>query len=143
MHRRIRGSTASLLAGLSLLISLVVVPAHAAETFSPARVAVYFSPNGGATDAVVRELTAAKTQVLMQAYSFTSAPIAKALVEAHKRGVKVLAVLDKSNETDKYSAATFLNNAGIQPLIDDKHAIAHSKVMVIDSTTIIPTVSLA
>ena len=137
MHRRIRGSTASLLAGLSLLISLVVVPAHAAETFSPARVAVYFSPNGGATDAVVRELNAAKTQVLMQAYSFTSAPIAKALVEAHKRGVKVLAVLDKSNETDKYSAATFLNNAGIQPLIDDKHAIAHSKVMVIDSTTII------
>jgi PLD-like domain/Metal binding domain of Ada len=75
--------------------------------------------------------------VLMQAYAFTSAPIAKALVEAHKRGVKVLAVLDKSNETDKYSAATFLNNAGIQPLIDDKHAIAHAKVMVIDSATII------
>jgi phosphatidylserine/phosphatidylglycerophosphate/cardiolipin synthase-like enzyme len=98
---------------------------------------VYFSPNGGATDAVVRELTAAKTQVLIQAYSFTSAPIAKALVEAHKRGVKILAVLDKSNETDKYSAATFLKNAGIQPLIDDTHAIAHSKVMVIDSATII------
>jgi hypothetical protein len=47
----------------------------------------------------------------MQAYSFTSAPIAKALVDAHKRGVKVFAVLDKSNETGKYSAATFLNNA--------------------------------
>src|SRR5712691_7489452 len=73
----------------------------------------------------------------MQAYSFTSAPIAKALVEAHKRGVKILAVLDKSNETHQYSAATFLNNAGIQALIDDKHAIAHSKVMVIDSATII------
>jgi hypothetical protein len=65
MPRRIPGSTASVLAGLSLLISLVVVPTHAAETFSPARVAVYFFPNGGATDAVVRELTAAKTQVLM------------------------------------------------------------------------------
>src|SRR5438105_570757 len=69
--------------------------------------------------------------------SFTSAPIAKALVEAYKRGVKILAVLDKSNETDKYSAATFLNNFGIQLLIDDQHAIAHSKVMVIDSKTII------
>ena len=34
-------------------------------------------------------------------------------------------------------AATFLNNAGVQPLIDDQHAIAHSKVMVIDSATII------
>jgi phosphatidylserine/phosphatidylglycerophosphate/cardiolipin synthase-like enzyme len=121
----------------TLFLTLLVGPLQAAETFSSARVAVYFSPNGGATEAVVRELNAAQTQVLMQAYSFTSAPIAKALVEAHKRGVKILAVLDKSNETDKYSAATFLNNAGIQPLIDDKHAIAHAKVMVIDSATII------
>jgi phosphatidylserine/phosphatidylglycerophosphate/cardiolipin synthase-like enzyme len=137
MHRRTSGSTARVLAGLWLLISLVVVPTHAEEPFSPARVAVYFSPNGGATEAVVRELNAASTQVLMQAYSFTSAPVAKALVEAHKRGVKILAVLDKSNETGKYSAATFLKNAGIEPLIDDKHAIAHSKVMVIDSATII------
>jgi phosphatidylserine/phosphatidylglycerophosphate/cardiolipin synthase-like enzyme len=124
-------------ARLALLLGLLVVPAHAAESFSPARVAVYFSPKGGGTDAVVHELEAAKTQVLMQAYSFTSAPIAKALVDAHKRGVTVLAVLDKSNETGKYSAATFLTNAGIQPLIDDQHAIAHSKVMVIDSATII------
>jgi len=51
-------------------------------------------------------------------------PIAKALVDAHKRGVLILAVLDKSNETDKYSAATFLANAGMQPLIDAQHAIA-------------------
>src|SRR2546425_8838669 len=137
MHRRTPGSMASIVAGLSLLIILVVVPTHAAEPFSPVRVAVYFSPKGGATEAVVRELTAVKTQVLIQAYSFTSAPIAKALVEAHKRGVKILAVLDKSNETAQYSAATFLANAGIQPLIDAEHAIAHSKVMVIDSTTII------
>jgi phosphatidylserine/phosphatidylglycerophosphate/cardiolipin synthase-like enzyme len=98
---------------------------------------VYFSPNGGATDAVVREVHAATQQILVQAYSFTSAPIAKALVDAHKRGVKVLAVLDKSNETQKYSAATFLGNAGIQTRIDDQHAIAHSKVMVIDSATVL------
>ena len=39
-----------------LFISLLVGPLQAAETFSSARVAVYFSPNGGATDAVVREL---------------------------------------------------------------------------------------
>jgi phosphatidylserine/phosphatidylglycerophosphate/cardiolipin synthase-like enzyme len=122
---------------LIVLLGFLVSLGHAAETFAPARVAVYFSPNGGATEAVIRELNAAQTQVLVQAYSFTSAPIAKALVEAHKRGVKVLAVLDKANETDKYSAAAFLTNAGIQTLIDDQHAIAHNKVMVIDSTTIL------
>jgi hypothetical protein len=127
-----------MLAGLlSLLVSLATGATPAAETFSSARVAVYFSPNGGATAAIVRELNAAHSQVVMQAYSFTSAPIAKALMEAHKRGVKMLVVLDKSNETQKYSAATFLHNVGIQPLVDAEHAIAHSKVMVIDSTTII------
>jgi hypothetical protein len=129
--------TILLIAGLcGLLVHLTGVPTRAAEPFSPARVAVYFSPNGGAA-AVITALNAAQTQVLMQAYSFTSAPIVKALVEAHKRGVKILAVLDTSNETGKYSAATFLHNAGIQSLIDDAHAIARSKVMVIDSATII------
>jgi len=50
---------------------------------------VYFSPNHGATKAVVDALDAAKATVLVQAYSFTSAPIAKALVEAHDRGVDI------------------------------------------------------
>ena len=98
---------------------------------------VYFSPNGGATAAVIREINAAKTEILVQAYSFTSAPIAKALVEAHKRGVKETAILDKSNETAKYSAATFLLNAGVPVWIDYRPAIAHSKVMVIDGKTVI------
>jgi phosphatidylserine/phosphatidylglycerophosphate/cardiolipin synthase-like enzyme len=127
----------SCIAVLIALLTLLASLGHAAESFFPARVAVYFSPSGGATDAVVREVSAAQQQILVQAYSFTSAPIAKALVEAHQRGVTVLAVLDKSNQTEKYSAATFLVNAGIQTLIDDQHAIAHNKVMVIDSATII------
>src|SRR5712691_6565080 len=125
------------LAMLIALLSLLASGGYPAEIVVPARVAVYFSPHGGATDAVVREVNAATTKVFVQAYSFTSAPIAKALVDAHQRGVNVLAVLDKSNETEKYSAATFLVNAGIQTLIDDQHAIAHSKVMVIDSVTVI------
>jgi hypothetical protein len=47
---------------------------------------------------VVRKVHAATTQVLVQAYSFTSAPIAKALVDAYKRGVTMLAVLDTSQQ---------------------------------------------
>src|SRR5512146_868352 len=61
-------------------------------------VEVYFSPKGGCTDAIVRELEKAKTSIRMQAYSFTSARIATALIEARKRGVPVEAVLDKSNQ---------------------------------------------
>src|SRR5262245_37645988 len=119
-YRRPHRSRAVLTLSVGLLMLLASI-ARAAD-FTTARVAVYFSPNGGATDAVVHELTTAQTQVLMQAYGFTLTPIAKALIETHKRGVKVLAVLDKSNETQKYSAATFLVNVGIQTLIDAQHA---------------------
>lgn len=136
-HRIPHQPVALLLGIVGLIVGLVSGRSQAAEPLTPARVAVYFSPRGGATDAVVREITAAKTQILLQAYSFTSAPIAKALVDAHKRGVQILAVLDKSNQTEKYSAATFLVHAGIKTLIDDQHAIAHNKVMVIDAGTII------
>ena len=67
------------------LLSLLLRVAPAAK-FHPARIAVYFSPNGGATNAVIREVNAAQQQILVQAYSFTSTPIAKALIAAHKRG---------------------------------------------------------
>jgi phosphatidylserine/phosphatidylglycerophosphate/cardiolipin synthase-like enzyme len=87
------------------------------------------------TDTIVNVLGEAKTSILLQAYSFTSAPIAKALVDAKKRGVRVEATLDKSNRTDKYSAADFLANSGIPTLIDAQHAIAHNKVIVIEGET--------
>lgn len=98
---------------------------------------VYFSPDGGCTEAVTNALGKARTHVLVQAYSFTSAPIAKALVDAHKRGVKVTVILDKSQRGEKYSSADFLKNAGVATFIDAKHAIAHNKVMVIDGATVI------
>jgi phosphatidylserine/phosphatidylglycerophosphate/cardiolipin synthase-like enzyme len=98
---------------------------------------VYFSPKGGCMEAVIQELDAAKSRVLVQAYSFTSAPIAKALVEAHKRGVDVRVILDDSQRTEKYSSADFVAHAGIPTWIDEKHAIAHNKIMVIDGATII------
>lgn len=104
---------------------------------SAGTIEVYFSPKGGCTEAVVRELGKAKHQVLVQAYSFTSAPIAKALVDAHKRGIDVKAILDKSQRTENYSSADFVANAGIPVKIDVVHAIAHNKVMIIDSSVVI------
>ncbi|MGA9754584.1 MAG: phospholipase D family protein, partial [Desulfobaccales bacterium] len=37
---------------------------------------VYFSPHGGCTDAILGQINQAKTEILLQAYSFTSQPIA-------------------------------------------------------------------
>jgi hypothetical protein len=78
----------------------------------------------------------AKRTILVQAFSFTSAPIAKALLEAHKRGVRVEAILDKSNRADKYSAADFLANQGEPTKVDANHAISHNKIIIIDGETV-------
>jgi phosphatidylserine/phosphatidylglycerophosphate/cardiolipin synthase-like enzyme len=120
------------LLSISLISSCAVCP-QCKET--PTH--VYFSPNGGATEAIINEIAGARAEILVQAYSFTSTPIAQALIDAHKRGVKVEAILDKSHRNEKYTSATFLANMRVPTFIDDKHAIAHNKVMIIDRTTVI------
>jgi hypothetical protein len=69
----------------------------------------------------------------------TSRPATRPSVigDAHKRGAKVTAVLDKSQETEKYSSATFVANAGIPVSIDDRHRIAHHEIILIDDATTI------
>jgi len=98
---------------------------------------VYFSPKGGCTEAIVDSLRTATNTILVQAYSFTSAPIAKALVDAHKRGVNVTVILDKSQRTERYSEADFFLHADIPTFIDARHNIAHNKIMVIDGHKIL------
>ena len=73
----------------------------------------------------------------MLAYSFTARPITEALVDASRRGVRVEIILDHSNEKEPYTDLPLLLEKGLKPLIDDKHAIAHNKVMVIDGRTIV------
>lgn len=119
------------LLGLILFLGLTWSPAQAGS------IRVYFSPRGGCTDAILGQINQAKTEILIQAYSFTSTPIAQALIRAKKRGVRISALLDKSNQSRKYSAATFLNNMEIPVFIDDKHAIAHNKIMIIDDRVVI------
>ncbi len=98
---------------------------------------VCFTPGEDCTEQITTALSQAKTKVQVQAYSFTSAPIAQALVKAHQRGLSVEVILDKSNKTDRYSAADFLSRAGISVFIDARHAISHNKIMVIDEKTVV------
>jgi phosphatidylserine/phosphatidylglycerophosphate/cardiolipin synthase-like enzyme len=125
----------ALLGGRSLINSHA--EAHSGSSGSNPTISVWFSPHGGCTEAVVDAVDHAKSTVLVQAYSFTSAPIAKALKEAHDRGVDVRVILDKSQRTERYSGLTYLQHAGIPTWIDAAHAIAHNKVMVIDGETVV------
>jgi phosphatidylserine/phosphatidylglycerophosphate/cardiolipin synthase-like enzyme len=69
-------------------------------------------------------------------------PILSALKAAHARGVDVEVIVDKtsarqSKSGSRYSATTYLTNAGIPVWVDAKVAIAHNKVMVVDGAVVI------
>lgn len=100
-------------------------------------VTVHHSPKGGCTDAIVRELQKARREILVQAYSFTSKPIAQALIDAKARGVHVEILLDRSNEQETFTELGHLLSEGMIPQIDAQHAIAHNKIMIIDKHTLI------
>ncbi len=119
-----------------LVIALCAPPSLQARPV-PDEEEVYFSPHGGCTAAVVDNLVWAEKYVLVQAYSFTSQPIADALIAAHKRGVEVKVLLDKSQLHGKGSKLDSLVEGGVPVLIDKKHAIAHNKVMIIDGVTVL------
>jgi phosphatidylserine/phosphatidylglycerophosphate/cardiolipin synthase-like enzyme len=98
---------------------------------------VYFSPRGGCTEAIVDQIDHTRAEILVQADSFIATPIAKSLINGYKRGVKVQAILDKSQQSERYTSAAFPANVGIPTYIDAAHAIAHNKVMVIDREIVI------
>ena len=122
--------------GLFLALALAATAFAAPEIYHPSA-QVWFSPSGGCTDAVVDTIASAKKTIHVQAYSFTSAAIAKALVDAHKRGVHVEVILDKSQRSEKYTSADFVAHAGIPTSIDAKHAIAHNKVIIVDEMVVV------
>lgn len=128
-------------AALTLLLAIALAgcrqPKPEATPIGSGTLAVFFSPKGGCTEAVVSAIAAAQHTLDVQAYSFTSAPIVEAVAKAYARGVKVRVVLDKSQRAERYTAATYLLNHQVPAFIDDKHAIAHNKVMIIDGETVI------
>jgi len=118
-----------------ILFFSAILSASAAEPESS--IEAYFSPGISCAVAIVREIGRAQQTVHVQAYSFTAQPIARALTDVEKRDVKVIAILDASNRTKKYSAADFLVHEGIETYIDSQHAIAHNKIIIIDGATVL------
>ena len=107
---------------------------------APAQVSVYFVPAQECDTSVAEAIAGARQFIRVQAYGFTSPAILGALEEARARGVDVQAILDKTEERDHGSrpaGARFTAEAGIPTWIDDKVAIAHNKVIIIDGHLVI------
>jgi phosphatidylserine/phosphatidylglycerophosphate/cardiolipin synthase-like enzyme len=149
-----------LLASLILLQTLFAADTsrNVAPPHGPVQVTVSacFVPAQSCVDSIVNAIGAAKDSIRVQAYGFTSTPILSALAGAKRRGVNVEVILDKSNDRtsrngaasgddevgrqprgNRYTGATYMANAGVPVFIDFQPAIAHNKVIVIDSHLVI------
>ena len=122
-------------------------PQRPAISLAGGSIQVYFSPDGGATRKLVSLIDSARKSVEVQAYSFTSRPLIRALITARRRGVAVTIILDRSHvERKNYrtrhwqrkisAALQAFYSAGIPTYIDDRYLIAHNKIMLIDGQTI-------
>lgn len=84
------GNAALVVAALALAL-----PAVSSEA---ATIQVGFSPEGTAHTLVLSVIGSAKRDIRMLGYDFTAPDIARALIEAKKRGVDVRLVLDESGK---------------------------------------------
>jgi len=115
-------------------------PSHSpptVEAHSPA-VTTCFTPAQACADLIVSILDHAQSQIRLQAYGFTAAPILAALVAAKQRGLDLVVLLDKSDErASSGSGAAYVARAGIPVFIDYQPAIAHNKVIVVDKHIVV------
>lgn len=121
-----------LLAGL-----LLTLTAHADTAIKAgASFDAGFSPNAGALELVLKAIAAAKREVRVAAYLFTSKPVAKALLAAHQHGVDVRVVADQEESSKQYSAAAFLANQGVPVRLNGHYTVHHHKFIVIDGSSL-------
>jgi len=108
-----------------------------ADDFLPhASYQVCFTPGGKCTSEIVAAIDNAQQQILVQAFNFTSRPIAHALVRAQQRGAQVKILFDKSL-MDNTWLLYYVKNKHLWFKIDAQPTIAHNKVMIIDEHVVV------
>jgi phosphatidylserine/phosphatidylglycerophosphate/cardiolipin synthase-like enzyme len=123
---------------------LLIQPAAGAGCIAPDGPAIDtgFSPEGSAERLVLNAICTARRSVHLSAYSFTSPVIARALIDAQRRGVDVAVVADqKSNLVEDRSgkgriALDLLSGAGVRVRTIGVYPIHHDKFMVIDGESV-------
>tara|TARA_B110000285_G_C14980789_1_gene541250 strand:- start:206 stop:991 length:786 start_codon:yes stop_codon:yes gene_type:complete len=95
----------------------------------------FFFPNMANVKKVVKYISMAKRQIDLSIFSFTNDDLAGAIIEAHKRGVKVRIITDDEAMKGKGADAQRCSDAGIPVRTDSEERFhMHNKFMVVDQT---------
>jgi phosphatidylserine/phosphatidylglycerophosphate/cardiolipin synthase-like enzyme len=97
---------------------------------------VGFSPGGQAQQLVLSVIDNTQKTLDVAAYSFTSKPIAQAIVAADKRGVEVRVMVDEKANSERYSAVNYLANQRVNVRKNSNYAIMHNKFIIADGINV-------
>jgi len=118
-----------------LLLALVTaaMPSTASAAAPSATIETCFAPEDDCAAFAVHAIDHAERMILIGAYGLTTGSgIVEALLRAHRRGVEVKLIADKTTPCGYNSGIDLLASAGVPVWIDHSARIAHAKTMVID-----------
>lgn len=110
---------------------------HPSLTIDGTPVQNCFSPHGGCTDLAVKAIDTAQKSIDFMAFSFTSNPIGKAMLDRSKAGVDVQGVFETTGSNTVYSEYKKMQRAGLEVYTDGNPWNLHHKVIIIDDRTVI------
>lgn len=131
-----RGLRPAAVASALALAAMVLAPPLPAAVLLPGSgsVELAFTPGDAIDDRLIALVDAAQREVLVQAFSFTQRRFARALIGAHRRGVAVTVLVDRTQALETpQSAIGELAAAGVPVWLDGSHAAAHNKVLIVDA----------
>ncbi len=121
------------LLGLILLFSLLLsgIAAPASE--------VYFSPNGGARQRLVRAIEGSQRSIDIAVYNFTASELAEALYAAKSRGVRIRVLVDRERAEAGASGirGLRLNGVAVRSLGVPEQSLMHHKFAVFDERLVV------
>jgi len=97
---------------------------------------IYFCPQDFCAQRVMELLLSAKEEILFMTFSFTHQGISDTLIDAHRNGIEVRGVMERS-QNSRYSVFDKLNASGIDIRWDDSPAKVHHKVFIVDGQLVL------
>jgi phosphatidylserine/phosphatidylglycerophosphate/cardiolipin synthase-like enzyme len=115
------------------LVGLFQAPVDAAETEA------YFSPEEGIKEIILKEVEASTSTIDLAILEITSPDMARALLNAKQRGVKVRIIADSRHANSKPSQITYLIRGGIpvKVLGGAKKGVMNHRFVILDGARVI------
>ncbi len=105
---------------------------HAPRTADTSRMEAHFTPGDGPLNAIIQQIQKARGSIDVCVYTVTDDRISRALLDAHRHGVRLRVVGDDDKALDAGSDMERLSAAGIPVRLDRSEAHMHHKFAVFD-----------